>query len=159
MKKNAIVLSILFLMAVTGCVHSDILEPVQYPTYVYKQPLDLVYLKTLETVDSYEGWILNPTHKAEGYIEARNVVYGNLFDRDTQYVRFVVKPVDRDRTSLEIDLDKSRCKETVCLDMLEKIHSVIDALPKRELTEEASQEPAPEEEPMNMPPDTASAEY
>ncbi len=100
-----------------------------YPIHVYEQPLDLVYLKTYETLSKYDEWVPNFTDKTNGVIEVRNIKYANLLDFDTQLARFIIKMVSRTETSVALDTEKSRCKGNGCLELLNSIHDSLSHLP------------------------------
>lgn len=126
-----------FLM--TGCAAIKIARE-QYLTYVYPQSFDLVYLKTYETIDAQPDWAPLRTDRGNGIMEFRNTRYGNLFDYDTEHVTFVVTPVGRNETSLELDLSRSQCKGKDCLNLLKKAHEALKSLPSREEPEQQKSE-------------------
>ncbi len=110
--------------------------PETYPTYTYAQPLDLVFLKTYETLNQEPNWMPNFTDKSRGIIEFRNTLYGNLSDADVQHGRYLVKRVKADQTSVEFDPDNSKCKGDTCLKLLEKVNKALSGLPVYQQPEE-----------------------
>ena len=126
----------LMALAVSGCA-SVRYNPAGTPMYTYKQPVDLVYLTTLETVDAQPDWMVHMTDKSAGIVEARSVKYETLADLDTQSVRFVVAFVTRTETSLRLDPKHSKCKGDDCRGLLDQVHANIMKLPKREEPDES----------------------
>lgn len=137
--KQAITVMMIMVFFVAGCAGIRIAKE-DYPVYVYPQPFDLVYLKAYETVDAFPDWIPLTTDRGTGLITFRNSKYGNLFDYDAQHVAFVVKPLGRNQTSLEVDLSQSQCKEGACVKLLKSVHDVLKDLPVREAPESKSEE-------------------
>ena len=78
-----------------------------FPKYdqvlVYDRPYDYTYLRTLEALNTFPGWVLEETDKVKGLIVLRNTQYGNLFDRDKWIARFRVKSLGRKKTSVELE--------------------------------------------------------
>lgn len=96
-------LAILVLAPLTGCAtfrDEDI--PAHTEVLVYNLPYDLTYLKTIEAVESVEGWDLDETEKERGTIRARNTEFTNLADKDKSSATFIVKRLDRGQTSIEL---------------------------------------------------------
>ncbi len=84
----------------------------EYPKFdqvlVYDKPFDFTFLRTLEALNSVQGWALEETDKNKGFITLRNTEYGNLFDRDKWLVKFNVVSLGRKKTSVAIDPDSQR---------------------------------------------------
>ncbi len=122
----------LFLLAfVSSCGTFSKYEPITYKVYTYEQPYDLVFLRTMETLDSNNDWVFSATRKELGVIEMRNTNYGNWFGVDRQYVRVLVKYVSEKETSVEIDPAHTSCKGKACTQLLEAVNEVLSALPPR----------------------------
>lgn len=129
MKQVKLWFSMILLMA--GCA-SAALNPADYPVRIYDEPFDLVYLKTYEALSKNSSeWIPYRTDKANGVIEIRSLKYNNAFGLDKQFARFLVKMVSRTQTSVELDIQASKCKDNECRDLLDMVHETIIHLPAR----------------------------
>ena len=102
MKKH-VFLVILAALAITGCASSMKDFPKYDQVLVYDRPYDYTYLRTLEALNTFPGWVLEETDKVKGLIVLRNTQYGNLFDRDKWIARFRVKSLGRKKTSVELE--------------------------------------------------------
>ncbi len=150
MKRSMAWLVTLVLLA--GCGIFEKQPSIRYMVYTYEQPFDLVYLRAIETLDTNDDWAFSYTDKETGVIALRNMNYENWFGMDRQYVRFVVRHVSQTETSVEIDPSASQCKGTACVQLLEKINTVLSALPphpkeERPVDAEPSESAAPQPQP------------
>ena len=102
MKKH-VFLVILAALAIAGCASSMKDFPKYDQVLVYDRPYDYTYLRTLEALNTFPGWVLEETDKVKGLIVLRNIEYGNLFDRDKWIARFRVKSLGRKKTSVELE--------------------------------------------------------
>lgn len=132
------------LILLSGCGILSKQEPIKYIAYTYEQPYDLVYLKTMEVLDSDNNWVFGVTRKELGTIEMRNINYANWFGMDRQYVKFLVKYVSPTETSVEIDPANTSCKGKTCIDLLERVNKALGALPPHPKKEVPPQEEATE---------------
>lgn len=86
-----------------------------YPKYdqvlVYDRAYDYTFLRTMEALNTVKGWSLEETDKEKGLIVIRNTEYGNLFDRDKWIARFIVKRLERKKTSVSLDPATQRVSE------------------------------------------------
>ena len=93
-------------LAGTGCQHSKAsLLPVHDEVLVYPLPFDLVYLKTLEAVDTHPDWELDYTVKEEGIIGIHNQRYSSWADADLRSAKLVVKRLGHHKSSVEFAPD------------------------------------------------------
>ena len=95
-------LSIFFLLGLFGCAHSSPILPVHDEVLTYPLPMDLVYLRTLEAVDSHSDWELDRTVKEKGLIYLRNLRYSSFADADQRTVILVLKRLNSRETSIEL---------------------------------------------------------
>ncbi|MBI4358635.1 MAG: hypothetical protein HY584_04980 [Candidatus Omnitrophica bacterium] len=102
MKKH-VFLVILAALSISGCASSMKDYPKYDQVLVYERPYDYTYLRTLEALNTFPGWVLEETDKVKGLIVLRNTQYGNLFDRDKWVARFRVKSLGRKKTSVELE--------------------------------------------------------
>ena len=135
-KAFGFLLAVSLLSSCTSFTNFTKVEPQSYPKYTYQQPFDLVFLTVLETIDTNSNWMIHLTNKPAGFIDVKNVQYGNMFDLDTQSVRFVVALVSRKETSLELDPAHSKCKGDACRTLLEEMNERIHKLPVKENAQE-----------------------
>ena len=86
-----------------------------FPKYdqvlIYDRPYDFTFLRTMEALNTVKGWTLEETDKEKGLIVLRNVEYGHLFDKDKWVARFIVKRLDRKKTSISLDPATQRISE------------------------------------------------
>jgi len=86
-----------------------------FPKYdqvlVYDRPYDFTFLRTMEALNTVEGWVIEETDKEKGLIVVRNLEYGSLFDRDKWSARFIVKRLERKKTSISLDPVSQRVSE------------------------------------------------
>ena len=124
-------------LAISGCVSfNHWSDTSKYKVYTYDQPYDLVYLKTLETVDASDNWAIQYTNKEQGTMEFRNIKYANPFDFDRQVANFSVKRISQLNTSVQLEPAKSRCLENECQKLLDSVDRVLSALPPKEKQEQ-----------------------
>ena len=91
-----------------------IAEPLDYPIHIYEQPFDLVYLKTLETIDEYPGWAFHRTAKERGIIEMH---HDKLICRGVSKnrIEFDAYPKGYTRdTKLTTVQDYTACRDAMC---------------------------------------------
>lgn len=120
-------LAVGIIILLAGC--STFERPKVATLHTYQQPNDLVFLTAFEALDSDEHWIMQRTDKEAGVIELINHNYGNLFGVDRQFVRFLVKSVNRNETSVELDQKNSRGADAIKL--FERVNRALSRLPER----------------------------
>lgn len=104
-----VMLAVLLLAPLTGCASfRDEAVPAHTEVLIYDLPYDLTYLKTIESVESVDGWELDETEKARGVIRARNTEFSNLADKDKSTATFLVKRINRSQTSIELAPESQR---------------------------------------------------
>lgn len=103
-KKPLFIFSVILISSLPsfgGCAHSPFL-PVHDEVLVYRLPLDLVYLRTLEAVDLHPDWEPDHTIKEKGLIYLRNVRYSSFADADQRTAALVLKQIGPHRTSIQL---------------------------------------------------------
>lgn len=108
MKKGSVPSFLLFFMLVTlvsGCALSRIGGKVM-PTYdevlIYDLPYDLVYLRSLEALESLPDWELEETEKEKGIIRVRNINFSTFTDADQRTATVLVTRINRQKTSVAL---------------------------------------------------------
>ena len=96
--------------------------------YVYDEPYDYTYLRTLEALSDYSNWTLEETDKEKGVIVARNTEYGHLFDHDKWVAKFLVKRISREQTSVQLDEPSQQLE--VGGELLQRIDAYMQQKPK-----------------------------
>ena len=69
----------------------------------FPMPYDLTYLRTVEALESVNGWELAMTEKEKGFIELQNTNYLQPGDADLRKAKFLVKRVGSRQTSVQLD--------------------------------------------------------
>ena len=101
----------------------DTVLPKNDDVLIYDLPFDLTFLKTLEAVQMLRDWNLESTQKERGIIQVLNTDYLTLSQADERHITFIVKRINRTKTSVEIAPDDQAVlggKE-----LLEKISEVL----------------------------------
>ncbi|MBI4395198.1 MAG: hypothetical protein HY583_03265 [Candidatus Omnitrophica bacterium] len=110
MRKH-VFLVIAAVLVLSGCAT----EAKDFPAYdqelVYDKSYDYTYLKVLEALNTFPGWILEETDKVKGLIVIRNTEYGHLFDRDKWVAHFTVKSLGRKKTSVFLQPSSQRLEQ------------------------------------------------
>jgi hypothetical protein len=90
-------------LAGTGCssMKEEVL-PVHDEVLIYNLPYDLMFLRTLEALESVEGWELEETDKEKGLIVVRNINFSSFNDADKRAATFVLRRVNRQKTSVAL---------------------------------------------------------
>lgn len=102
-------MAVLFLAPLTGCsTFRDQAIPAHTEVLIYDLPYDLTFLRTLEALESVNGWELDETEKENGTIRARNTEFANLADKDKSTATFIVKRINRGQTSIQLAPDSQR---------------------------------------------------
>lgn len=100
-----------FLMMVlflAGCsLHKEII-PLHDEVLTYNLPYDLAYLRSVEALESMEGWDLEMTEKEKGLIQVRNVQFLTLTDSDKRVARILLKRKDRFQTIVKLAPESQR---------------------------------------------------
>jgi len=91
------------MLVIGGC--ASVEGPKCDQVLVYEQPYDLTYLRALEAMNEFQGWLLEATDKGTGAIRLRNTEYGHMFDRDKAVADVVVKRISKDKTSISLAPD------------------------------------------------------
>lgn len=130
MKKVTFLASAIIIL-ILGCSHLEFAS-IEYPIYKYKAPVDLVFLKTLDSLNSEDGWVLSFTEKSNGILEIKNITQFAAEETDVQRLRILVKRLDREYTSVELDKNASVCRKNTCLDILSRVNDRISKLPAHE---------------------------
>ena len=93
---------LVFIFIFSGCAVGKKILPVHDDVLIYPLAYDLVYLRTLDALQTLPEWELDLTEKEKGIISVRNVNYGQLGDADKRTAVFFIKRVDRDQTSIQL---------------------------------------------------------
>lgn len=105
-KSSGLILLTLFLTV--GCAHKKPLLPVHDEVLVYQLPYDLIYLRTLDALQTVPGWELQMTDKESGFIQVRNINYSGLDDSDKRTATFMIKRIDNGETSIELSRESQQ---------------------------------------------------
>jgi len=110
MIKNILTTMVVVLLAcgAVGCNTVGKMLPANDRVLVYDLPYDLTYLRTMETLDGHGNWQLADTDKEQGTLSVRDTNYSRLDDSDCRVIKFLVKHVGRNRTSVSIDPDSQK---------------------------------------------------
>ncbi len=102
---SAVIISAVLL---TGCAHKKPILPVHDEVLVYALPYDLMYLRTLDALQTVPDWDLDTTDKENGLIRVRNVNYKHLTESEKRIVSFLIKRTDDGQSSVEITKDSQQ---------------------------------------------------
>lgn len=91
-----------------GCNSVGEVLPPNDEVLVYKLPYDLAYLRTMEALDNHGSWQLDQTDKENGILSVKDTNFSRLDDSDRRVVKFLIKRVDRNTTSISIDPDSQK---------------------------------------------------
>ena len=109
MRLKLIPVIFLTVFAFAGCAHHQKpLLPVHDEVLIYDVPYDLAYLRTLDALANVPDWDMETTEKEKGMIRMRNINYSGLTDSDQRTVTFLLKRVDNNRTSLELEKESQQ---------------------------------------------------
>ena len=103
MNKKALFIAFFAVMAAAGCAsQKEKILPVHDEVLIYPLSYDVTYLRTIEALESVDSWELEETEKEKGSIRVRNINFSSFDDADKRIVDFMVKRVDRNKTSVEL---------------------------------------------------------
>ncbi len=103
MNKKALFIDFFAVVAAAGCAsQKEKILPVHDEVLIYPLSYDVTYLRTIEALESVDGWELEETEKEKGSIRVRNINFSSFDDADKRIVDFMVKRVDRNKTSVEL---------------------------------------------------------
>ena len=104
MKINRMICWLAFVLAVgMGCASATRkILPVHDEVLIYSVAYDLVYLRSMDALQSVPGWDLEQTHKEDGKITVRNVDYSILRDSDQRVITVLIKSLGPNQTSVEL---------------------------------------------------------
>ena len=124
-KWSLVYVFIMGLALFSGCaLFGDRVEdvPPRERVLLFDRPFDVTYLRTLEALNTFPGWVLEQTDKEKGLIVLRNRQYSHLFDKDKMAARFLLKRVNRQQTSVELDPSSPAFEEEgVLLDRIDQV--------------------------------------
>lgn len=103
--KFIVLIFISFLL--TGCVAAqkkvtDTILPKHDDVLIYDLSFDRTYLRALEILQTHPEWEVETTDKEKGIIRVYNLAFFKATDADERHITFLVKRLDRDKTSIEI---------------------------------------------------------
>ena len=93
------------LITFSGCAGNPKVLPKHDDVLLYPLAYDLVYLRTIEALESVPKWEVDEMEKERGIIRVRNTDYQTPGDADQRVITFVLSRIGKRETSVQIDPD------------------------------------------------------
>jgi len=100
LRQVALIGALVVCMNLVGCERA-LIRP-NDEVFVFNKPYDFTFLRVLDAINDTHYWSLYGTDKEKGIITVWNQKFTDLFDADKQFVTFLVRRVERHKTSVQI---------------------------------------------------------